>query len=126
MLKGRNIVVKKLGNRIYLPTTKPFDIELPDNIPQRPYSMCHITNYEDDTGIIHLKLLPDIVNEEKFLIAIEVNSDALLSTNIKKLIFDNLSPKVPYSPAKKNDALNGNDDVYEERVSKYVLKKPPY
>lgn len=135
MLKDRNIVIKKIGDRIYLPTVEPLDVEVPSNIPQKAYTMCRISNYVESTGTIYLTVLPDVVNERQFLIAMDVNSDALISTNVKKLIFDNLPAPFIYPATWGSDDLNGHDDVYEEKKRKYgpqeqasaqqVLNDPP-
>ena len=106
MLVGRNIVIKRIGDRAYLPTSERLEIEQPANILNRSYAMCRITNFDEATGTLSLAVLSDIVTEDKFCLAIEINSDVLMASNIKKLTFNKVSPSdVYFTPA------NNNEDV---------------
>lgn len=124
MLAGRNIVVKRIGDRIYLPTSEILELEQPANIPQKQYSMCRITKYDEATGTLHLNVLSDVVTEEKFYLAMEINSDALMSSNIKKLAFDKVSPRFVYSaPVNKNEDLRDRDSPYKNEVRTESVKE---
>ncbi len=124
MLAGRNIVVKRIGDRVYLPTIEILEIEQPTNIPNKTYTMCRITNYDEATGTLHLTVLSDIVTEEKFYLAMEINSDALMSSNIKRLAFNKISQRVFYStPANKNEDLRDRDSPYKNEVRTEVVKE---
>lgn len=122
MLKGRNIVVKKIGDAIYLPTTEILHIEQPVNIAHKPYSMCRITDYQEESGALHLHFTSDKVDESKFLIAMEASSAALLSSNIKKLVFDNLSPMIPFSPSKENRDFNQVEGDNQTQLREYNFR----
>lgn len=124
MLAGRNIVVKRIGDRIHLPTSEVLELEQPAIIPHKQYSMCRITKYDEATGTLHLKMLSDVVTEEKFYLAIEINSNALMSSNIKRLAFDNVPARVVYSaPANMNEDLSDRDSPYKEEVGGEVIQK---
>lgn len=125
MLKGRNIVIKRIGGRVYLPTKEMLEIEQPANIPSKQYSMCRITNYDEATGILHLKMMTDVVTEQQFYLATEVNSDDLTSSNIKKLVFDNSTPRVAYSPpVSKREDLSDRDNPFKYDTSTNVVNEP--
>lgn len=124
MLAGRNIVVKRIGDRVYLPTSEILELEQPANIPHKQYSMCRITKYDEATGTLHLNVLSDVVTEGKFNLAIKINSDDLMSSNIKRLAFDKASPRVVYSiPVNKNEDLRDIDSPYKNEVRTEAAKE---
>lgn len=124
MLAGRNIVVKRIGDKVYLPTSEILEIDHSANIPIRQYSMCRITKYDEATGTLHLKVLSDVVSEEKYNLAIEINSDDLMSSNIKRLAFEKVIPRIGYSTtANKYVDLRDSDSPYKNEKTNEVVRE---
>ncbi len=123
MLNNRNIVIKREGNKLLLPTINRIEIDAPANISAKTFSMCRIVDYNSNSGTIHLKLLPDIVDDRAFQIAIEENSDLLSSHNIKGVIF--IKSPTRYAnwemPPINRDDLERANTRYQERIRQKEL-----
>lgn len=131
MLKDRNIVLKRVGNRLFLPAKEVLDHEAPPGLPRKPFLMCRTKAFNESTGTLELLLLPDVVSEGHYHIAVEVNSNAFLSSEVKALIFVGFPQASISNSAPIQSPMNGyiqdssdpsgEDDPYEEKVRE--LKK---
>ena len=73
MIINRNIIVKRAGNKLLLPTVQRKEVNAPINAPSSAFAMCRIVSYDQNSGTIGLKLFGDFVGEPQFKIAIEEN-----------------------------------------------------
>jgi hypothetical protein len=133
MLSGRNIVLKRVGNSLLLPSTEKLEGDAPNNIPGKPFLMCRIVSHDEATGTIELSLLPDNVDERKFQIAIDVNSEDLIAANIKRIIFVGIPNRpiiepysfktdfTPFVNRYTQDEPDGSDDVLAEKIRQREL-----
>ncbi len=90
MIQGRNIVIKREGDRLLLPTKIRKEVEVPANAPSNAFLMCRIISYDETSGTLNLKRSRDLINDSHFIIAIEENSDLLIPLNIIKVNFVDL------------------------------------
>ena len=88
MIANRNIVVKREGNKLLLPTVDYREVDAPAGTPVKAFLMCRIMAYDPDSETLNLKWLSDLVNDRSFKIAIEENSEVLLPLSIKKIVFN--------------------------------------
>ena len=82
---NRNLVLKKVGDLLYLPCVKQISCKVTPNLPRLPYYMCRSVGLDESSG----RLLLDYprlekYNEEAYAISIQVNSNIILASNIKE------------------------------------------
>jgi len=99
----RNLVLIRFEDKYFLPTTEPLNILTTPVSSSKPYIMCRVTAYKEHSGVLELQLLPDLVSQKSFDIAIEENSELLLSLNLEKLIIHSSTsrstlPSFQYEP----------------------------
>jgi hypothetical protein len=122
MIGNRNIVIKREGNRILLPTIERKEVNVPNNTPSKVFLMCRIVSYDPLSGTICLKLLPDVVNDHHYQIAIEVNSELLSSLYINRAVFvDFPSSSTFLTIPLKTKVYDEKDSLYQETIPKKDL-----
>lgn len=87
MIVNRNIVVRREGNSLILPSTKliALDVSRETFLPVKQFLMCRIVGYDPNTGKLVLKVNSDLVTERGFWISVEENSEILSTLNINSL-----------------------------------------
>jgi len=125
MVVDRNIVVKREGNRLLLPTINRKEVDAPANMPIKAFLMCRIIAYDPDSGTLDLKLLPDFVTDWAFRIAIEENSELLSSLYIENIVFIKFirQPLISYFPLGNKEELERAAEKYQEIISERELKE---
>lgn len=119
---NRNIVIKKEGNKLLLPTVERKEIEIANKIPPNTFAMCRITAYDQNSGTLSLKLSYEAVGDSLFRIAIEENSELLSKLYITKIIFvDHSSLSSSSTAAIKTNDFYKKDLSYKERISKQEI-----
>lgn len=92
MILERNIVLKREGSKFLFPTRQRKEVEVPANPPARDFIMCRTVSFDQESGILDVKLFPDFVGNPQYQISIEVNSEVLSPLHITKVNFVTLNP----------------------------------
>ncbi len=90
MIINRNIVIKREGNKLLLPTTQRKEVEAPTGSPTNTFALCRILSYDQNSGTLSLKLSYESVGDAHFKIAIEENSEILSPLFINTVVFNDL------------------------------------
>ncbi|MBN8688618.1 MAG: hypothetical protein J0M10_16485 [Chitinophagales bacterium] len=91
MIVNRNIVVRRVGNSLILPSTKVIELEVDRNVflPVKEFIMFRVVSYDENSGKLGLKINSDIVNEGAFWVSFEENSNILSTLNINSVEITN-------------------------------------
>lgn len=133
MIIDRNIVLKREGNKLLLPTRQRKEIEASANIPARIFILCRIVSYDQNSGLLSLRFDPGIVGEAHYEISIETNSEDLLPLHITKADFVSLASSHSFSsePSKtssfsKSYQPGWKNEIKEiKRETEYRQPSPP-
>jgi hypothetical protein len=82
---NRVLILKRDGENLQLPTIEYFACFAPKFIPSRTYLQFRVSNFDKATGELWLKYESSNWDERAFQISTEVNSQTLLSLDIKKV-----------------------------------------
>lgn len=119
MIQGRNIVIKREGNKILFPTEERKEIDAPTDFPAKTFTMCRIILYDQNSGLLTLKSSFEAVGDTHFKIAIEENSEILSSLYIKAVTLTNLHSFSTFSDnSRQSSHFNKKDLSYKESLSK--------
>jgi hypothetical protein len=103
MIIGRNIVLKREGNKLLLPTVERKEVEA-HNLPAKSFIMCRIVSYNESSGFLTLSLDPSLVGADQYKISTDTNSEDLAPLYINKVNFISPSSFSSFSsePSKTN------------------------
>jgi len=82
---NRVLILKRDGENLQLPTIEYFACFAPKFIPSRTYLQFRVSNFDKATGELWLKYESSNWDERAFQISTQVNSQTLLSLDIKKV-----------------------------------------
>ncbi len=122
MITERNIIVKREGNRLLLPTLIRKEVDVPSNFPGCTFVMCRIVSYDIEDRVLGLTLSKDLVNERDYKIAVEENSHLLTPLNINKVIF----VKRPFKPVSTEIYSQPSPSfTKKENIERTFVREPP-
>lgn len=106
------LVLKHNGEELQLPTKTGLTIKSPVPNVTNGYSSYRVNDFEETTGELILIQESGVFNAEHFEISKQVNSELLLSLNIKKIsiIKKSLNKNLNYSPSTKNLNYSSNQN----------------
>lgn len=117
MIINRNIVIKREGNKVLLPTVQRMEVDSPSTFPNT-YAMCRIISYDQNSGTLGLKLSRESVGDTHYKIAIEENSEILSPLYINNIAFVDLSSISTLSTESiKTNTFNKKDLSYKASLS---------
>lgn len=85
-LENRNLILKREGDYLVLPSVEYLACEAPSDIPNERYMLFRVERFDEQIGELELKHEKGKWDEKSFAISIEVNSDDLIAANIKNVI----------------------------------------
>jgi len=119
MIQGRNIVIKREGNKILFPTEERKEIDAPIDFPSKTFTLCRIISYDQNSGMLSLKSSFETVGDTHFKIAIEENSEVLSSLYIKAVSLTNLHSFSTFlDNSSKSNYSSKKDLTYKEVLTK--------
>jgi len=137
---NRVLVLKRDGEKFQLPTIEYLSSVAPNDISSGSYLTFRVINFDKETGELSLKYEPTKCDARSFEISTEVNSDFLLSIDIKKIIFinrhyNNLVSQsafnndinlearwnTPKSTFKDSDSLKNSNEEIVEILKDYII-----
>jgi hypothetical protein len=117
MIIDRNIVVKREGNKLLLPTVQRKEVEVPTGAPNNTFTLCRIVSYDKNSGQMDLKLSSEFASDAHFRIAIEENSELLSALYINSVSFINFRSSFITSESQHTNTFNKKDLSYKASLS---------
>jgi hypothetical protein len=124
LLDKRLLVLRRHEENLQLPATKYLAGIAPKDIPSGQYVAFRVDRFESETGELWLKYERGIYDARAFEISTEVNSEALLAHDIKKVCIINqysnayVTSKSFNSDINLNQRLNATKSLYQETQTK--------
>jgi hypothetical protein len=84
-LVGRNFVLKRVGDELFLPCTAPISCKPPSYVPGSKFVYCEVTGFDHLTGELSLNNQTDYTPRDAaaYATSVRMNSDAILAAGVK-------------------------------------------
>lgn len=99
---GKNFLLKKVGNELYLPSTKPIFCQFPSFLSKEPYVLCRTARFDPASGLLSLNAPTDYgkYDESRYQLSVQMNSKLILTSGVKAFEILWGSPNVSDFPSK--------------------------